>query len=81
MFALIHKNKNQLRGRKVTYLEQQFLLKLLLTPQKIKIGSAVSTMKSYESQSGKSNTPLPPCQTCEPSSAIPDIKERCLDSR
>jgi hypothetical protein len=30
MFALIHKSKNQTKGRKVTYLEQQFLLKLLL---------------------------------------------------
>ena len=48
MFALIHKSKNQTKGRKVTYLEQQFLLKLLLTPQKVKIGTAISTVKDYE---------------------------------
>ncbi len=48
MFALIHKGKNQCRGRKVTYLEQHFLLKLLLTPQKVKIGSAIATLKSFE---------------------------------
>lgn len=36
MFALIHKSKNQTKGRKVTYLEQQFLLKLLLTPRRSK---------------------------------------------
>ena len=47
MFALIHKSKNQLRGRKVSYLEQHFLLKLLLSPQKIKIGAAIATLKSY----------------------------------
>ncbi len=48
MFALVHKSKNQTKGRKVTYLEQQFLLKLLLTPQKVKIGTAISTIKDYE---------------------------------
>lgn len=47
MFSLIHKSKNQLRGRKVSYLEQHFLMKLLLSPQKIKIGSAIATLKSY----------------------------------
>lgn len=47
MFALIHKSKNQLRGRKVSYLEQHFLMKLLLSPQKIKIGAAIATLKSY----------------------------------
>ena len=47
MFALIHKSKNQTRGRKVSYLEQQYLLNLLLSPQKIKIGSAIATLKSY----------------------------------
>lgn len=48
MFALIHKSKNQIRGRKVSYLEQHFLLKLLLSPQKIKIGTAIATLKSHE---------------------------------
>ncbi|MDP3113248.1 MAG: Mu transposase C-terminal domain-containing protein [Candidatus Cloacimonadaceae bacterium] len=47
MFALLHKGKHQLRKRKVTYLEQHFLLKLLLTPQKVKIYSAVNTLKDY----------------------------------
>ncbi len=46
MFALIHKSKNQTRGRKGTYLEQLFLMKLLLSPQKIKIGSAIVTLRA-----------------------------------
>jgi putative transposase len=47
MFALIHKNKLQPRSRKVTYVEQNFLLNLLLTPQQVKTGSAISTLKSF----------------------------------
>ncbi|MDD2229309.1 MAG: Mu transposase C-terminal domain-containing protein [Candidatus Cloacimonetes bacterium] len=48
MFALIHKGKSNLRGRKVTYMEQNFLLKLLLTPQKVKVYTAVTTLKAYD---------------------------------
>ena len=47
MFSLIHKSRSQNKGRKVTYLEQHFLLKLLLTPQKVKIYTAVTTIKAY----------------------------------
>ncbi|MDD4310417.1 MAG: hypothetical protein PHO32_08560, partial [Candidatus Cloacimonetes bacterium] len=45
MFSLVHKNKNQLRGRKVTYIEQNYLLNLLLNPNNIKVGSAISSLK------------------------------------
>lgn len=47
MFTLIHKAKRELRGRKVTYEEQNFLKKILLTPQRVKIYTAVSTLKAY----------------------------------
>ncbi len=47
MFSLIHKSRSQNKGRKVTYLEQHFLMKLLLTPQKVKIYTAVTTLKAY----------------------------------
>ncbi|PKN79221.1 MAG: hypothetical protein CVU48_06010 [Candidatus Cloacimonetes bacterium HGW-Cloacimonetes-1] len=47
MFSLIHKSRSQNKGRKVTYLEQHFLLKMLLTPQKVKIYTAVTTLKAY----------------------------------
>jgi putative transposase len=68
MFALIHKGKNQTRGRKVTYLEQQFLLKLLLSPQKIKIGSAVATVKAF-ARLGNLESP----------SSVPTLKRWCKD--
>lgn len=68
MFALIHKGKNQTRGRKVTYLEQHFLLKLLLSPQRIKIGSAIATLKSYE-RLGSLESP----------SSEPTLRRWCMD--
>jgi len=68
MFALIHKSKNQLRGRKVTYLEQHFLMRLLLSPQKIKIGSAIVTLKSY-ARLGSLESP----------SSIPTLRRWCED--
>ncbi len=46
MYALINKNKHANRGRKVTYFEQQFLLNKLLNPNQIKIGSAITQLKS-----------------------------------
>jgi putative transposase len=46
MYALINKNKHSNRGRKVTYFEQTFLLNKLLSPNQIKIGSAISHLKS-----------------------------------
>ena len=68
MFALIHKSKNQTRGRKVTYLEQHFLMKLLLSPQKIKIGSAVATVKAF-ARLGNLESP----------SSVPTLKRWCKD--
>jgi len=68
MFTLIRKNKLQPRGRKVTYLEQNFLLNLLLTPQQVKIGSAISTLKSY-AQLGMLESP----------SSVPTLKRWCYD--
>jgi hypothetical protein len=46
MYALINKNKHANRGRKVTYYEQNFLLNKLLGPNQVKIGSAITQMKS-----------------------------------
>src|SRR5690606_9363119 len=68
MFALIHKSKNQTRGRKVTYLEQHFLMKLLLSPQKIKSGSAVATVRAF-ARHGKRESP----------SSVPGRKRWCKD--
>ena len=68
MFALIHKGRYQSRGRKVTYLEQHFLLKMLLSPNKIKIGSAIATLKSYE-RLGSLESP----------SSVPTLKRWCKD--
>ena len=47
MFALIHKAKRELKGRKVSFEEQSFLKKILLTPQKVKIYTAVNILKAY----------------------------------
>jgi putative transposase len=46
MYALINNNKHANRGRKVTYFEQNFLLNKLLNPNQIKIGSAITQLKS-----------------------------------
>jgi len=48
MFALIHKRKNEVRGRKVTYAEQNYLLNLLLSPKRIKSGSAITLLKRMQ---------------------------------
>ncbi len=68
MFSLIHKSRFQTRGRKVTYLEQHFLLKMLLNPNKIKIGSAIAAMKSY-ARLGSLESP----------SSVPTLKRWCND--
>lgn len=47
MYALVRKNDAGRLARKVTYFEQNFLLNLLLNPNKIKIGSAISSLKSH----------------------------------
>ena len=46
MYAMLHKGKNKSRGRKVTYLEQNYLLNKLLGPNNIKIGSAIHSLKT-----------------------------------
>jgi putative transposase len=46
MYALVRKTDGCNRPRKVTYFEQNFLLNLLLNPNNIKIGSAISSLKS-----------------------------------
>lgn len=43
--TLLHGNKSLLRGRKVTGGEQAVLLNMLLTPRRVKIGSAITRLK------------------------------------
>ncbi len=45
MYCLLHKSKNQSRGRKVSFIEQNYLLNLLLNPNNIKISTAVGSLK------------------------------------
>ncbi len=45
MYALIHKSKGRYKERKISYQEQQYLLHLLLNPNRIKIGSAIVNLK------------------------------------
>jgi hypothetical protein len=45
MYSLLHKGKNQSRGRKVTFIEQNYLLNLLLNPNNIKISTTVGSLK------------------------------------
>lgn len=45
MFALVHKGNGQSRERKVTWAEQNYLLSLLLTPKRIRLGSAIGHLK------------------------------------
>ena len=50
MFALIHKSKSTRKERKITFYEQQYLLNKLLSPNRIKIGSAIVNMKQMARQ-------------------------------
>ena len=50
MFALIHKSKSTRKERKITFHEQQYLLNKLLSPNRIKIGSAIVNMKQMARQ-------------------------------
>jgi len=50
MFALIHKSKSSRKERKITFHEQQYLLNKLLSPNRIKIGSAIVNMKQLARQ-------------------------------
>jgi putative transposase len=45
MFALVHKGNGQTRERKVTWAEQNYLLSLLLTPKRIRVGTAILHLK------------------------------------
>lgn len=46
MFALVHQNVNHTRGRKVTLIEQNYLLSKLLCDSKPSVASAISDLKS-----------------------------------
>ena len=50
MYSLLHKSKNQSRGRKVSFIEQNYLLNLLLHPNNIKISTAVGSLKDAARQ-------------------------------
>lgn len=47
MYALVRKADPNGKTRKVTYFEQNYLINLLLNPNQIKIGSAISILKGY----------------------------------
>jgi len=68
MYAMLHKSKNKNKGRKVTYLEQSYLLSKLLGPNNIKIGSAIHSLKT-----------LARLGHCESPTSVPTLKRWCLD--
>ncbi len=68
MYAMLHKGKNKNKGRKVTYLEQSFLLSKLLGPNNIKIGSAIRSLKTAARLG-----------LCESPTSEPTLKRWCLD--
>ena len=47
MYALVRKSDPNGKTRKVSYFEQNYLINLLLNPNKIKIGSAITILKGY----------------------------------
>ncbi|GAB1365845.1 hypothetical protein MASR1M36_07160 [Candidatus Cloacimonadaceae bacterium] len=47
MYALVRKTDPNGKTRKVSYFEQNYLINLLLNPNKIKIGSAITILKGY----------------------------------
>lgn len=59
MYALLHGNKNSTRKRKISEIEGKILLSILLHPNKVTIGSAITMLKAqarmgqYESPSCK----------------------------
>ena len=60
MYSLIHGSINETKNRKVTFAEQNYLLSLLLSPNRVKIGTAIrnlkqmSNLKLLDSPSSKS---------------------------
>jgi putative transposase len=63
MYALLHRGKDKQRGHKITYVEQNFLLNALLTPNRVKIGSAITSLKNAAR-----------LNCCESPSSIPTLK-------
>ncbi|PKN79823.1 MAG: hypothetical protein CVU48_04040 [Candidatus Cloacimonetes bacterium HGW-Cloacimonetes-1] len=47
MYALVRKTDPNGKTRKITYFEQNYLINLLLNPNQIKIGSAITILKGY----------------------------------
>jgi putative transposase len=47
MFAIVHGNSSRKKGRNVTEFEQCFLLNILLDPNQVSIGSAITYLKDY----------------------------------
>ena len=70
MFALVHSNWNTIRKRRVSELESQILLSMLLHPNRIKIGSAIKLLKA-QARLGY----------FESRSSIPTLRRWCTDFR
>jgi putative transposase len=68
MFVMIHKNTAQIRGRKVTQLEQDYLLAKLLEDSKVSVGSAITDLKDNARELG-----------LESPSSIATLKRWCTD--
>jgi len=63
MYALLHRGKDKQRGNKTTYVERNFLLNALLTPNRVKIGSAITSLKNAAR-----------LNCCESPSSVPTLK-------
>ena len=70
MFSLVHSNWNTTRPRKVSEIESQILLSMLLHPNRIKIGSAIKLLKA-QARLGY----------FESKSSIPTLRRWCTDFR
>ncbi|MCK9434147.1 MAG: Mu transposase C-terminal domain-containing protein [Candidatus Cloacimonetes bacterium] len=70
MFALVHSNWNTTRKRKVTEIESQILLSMLLHPNRVKIGSAIKLLKA-QARLGYFDS----------GSSIPTLRRWCTDFR
>jgi len=68
LFALIHSNWNTTRKRKVSEIESQILLSMLLHPNRVKIGSAIKLLKA-QARLGY----------FESKSSIPTLRRWCQD--
>ncbi|MFA4958404.1 MAG: hypothetical protein WC535_00760 [Candidatus Cloacimonas sp.] len=70
MYALLHRNKNTTRPRKISELEGNILLSILLHPNKVTIGSAITMLKA-QARMGH----------YESLSSIPTLRRWCEDWR